>query len=300
MANGWDFPDHTVAVKSFALEAEPGKPETRRWIETRFLTKQVGQWYGYSYVWNEEQTDATLVPKEGMDREFAVGTARQKWHYPSRTECMVCHSRAANYVLGLSTVQMNKVHDYNGVKGNQLHVLEQLGVLDIRSADHMKREMRKELEDAGKKEKEIDRIMDERTGTRLQREPKTASLLAKPPEKCAPGRSLRPQPAARCAARSYLHANCAICHVGAGGGNAQFEVDFFSKADKLQLFDVKPQHNTFGLKEARLIAPGAPDRSVLLHRVSTRDQGHMPPLATSIVDREAVTMLREWVLEMKK
>ena len=103
--NGWEFPDKTVLVKSFALETKVGDPASRKWIETRFLTKQFGEWYGYSYVWNDAGTDATLVDAAGMDREFAVKTATgnrsQAWHYPGRAECMVCHSRAANYVLGL-------------------------------------------------------------------------------------------------------------------------------------------------------------------------------------------------------
>ena len=47
-----------------------------------------------------------------MDREFrhqdaTDGERKQTWHYPSRTECMVCHSRAANWVLGLSELQMS-------------------------------------------------------------------------------------------------------------------------------------------------------------------------------------------------
>src|SRR5260370_7624615 len=68
-----------------------------------------------------------------MDREFTMGAAGAKrklnWHYPSRTECMVCHSRAANYVLGFTEVQFNKVNDYGGVRDNQLRVLEPPGVL---------------------------------------------------------------------------------------------------------------------------------------------------------------------------
>jgi uncharacterized repeat protein (TIGR03806 family) len=250
--DGWDFPDKTIVVKSFALEREPGKAESRRWIETRFLTKQDGQWYGYSYAWNDEQTEATLVAREGENREFAVGAGKQKWRYPSRNECMVCHSRAANFVLGLSTVQMNKVHDYGGVKDEQLRVLGHLGVLKVTE--------------------------------------KNNKMLVDPYDKSQP---------LDARARSYLHANCAICHVEAGGGNAQFTVDFLLNADKLKLFDVKPQHNTYGLKDARLIAPGAPERSVLLHRMATRDQGHMPPLASFLVDREAVDMLREWVRKME-
>ena len=60
-SRGWNFPDQTVLVKSFALEMEEGNPQSRRWIETRFLTRQQGEWFGYSYHWNDEQTEGTLV-----------------------------------------------------------------------------------------------------------------------------------------------------------------------------------------------------------------------------------------------
>ena len=41
---------------------------------------------------------------------------------------MECHSRAANYVLGLTTLQMNKVHNYGAVSANQLRTLNHIGV----------------------------------------------------------------------------------------------------------------------------------------------------------------------------
>jgi hypothetical protein len=47
----------------------------RRWVETRLLTKQNGQWAGYSYRWNDEQTEAVLVEARGLDREFKVREA---------------------------------------------------------------------------------------------------------------------------------------------------------------------------------------------------------------------------------
>src|SRR5437899_2569349 len=103
-----------------------------------------GQWAGYSYVWKDEQTDAELVPAEGTDRVYQIrdpklaGAGRkQTWHYPSRAECMVCHSRAANWVLGLTTLQMNKEHDYGGVRDNQLRTLEHLGVFRVSEAAHL-------------------------------------------------------------------------------------------------------------------------------------------------------------------
>jgi hypothetical protein len=69
---GWNFPDETVLVKSFALETTAGDPASRRWIETRLFTRQQGEWAGYSYIWNDEQTDAELVPAEGLDREYSL------------------------------------------------------------------------------------------------------------------------------------------------------------------------------------------------------------------------------------
>src|SRR5262249_40561918 len=101
------------------------------------------KWAGYSYIWNEEQTDATLVASVGMDKTFTIadatapgGRREQKWHYPSRAECMVCHSRAANFVLGPSLLQMNKDHDYGGAIDNQLRALEHIGVFRINQLEH--------------------------------------------------------------------------------------------------------------------------------------------------------------------
>lgn len=309
---GWKFPDKTVLVKSFALEMEEGNPKSRRWIETRFLTNQQGEWYGYSYRWNDEQTEGELVDDKGLDREFSIrlkqlsprfgegDVRKQRWHYPSRTECMVCHSRAANYVLGLTEVQMNREHDYGGVRDNQLRVLEHLGVLRVNWMEETKTRIRQEAEAKGLTEKQINEHLDKLTATRSQREPMISSLLTVPPEKyrrlvdpydCNQDLTLR--------VRSYLHANCAQCHVEAGGGNAQMELEFTTKLDKMRLIDVKPVHDTYGLSDARLIAPGHPERSVLLRRIGHREAGHMPPLATSMVDREAVRLMKEWIEQLK-
>jgi len=100
-------------------------------------------------------------------------------------------------------------------------------------------------------------------------------------------------------ARSYLHANCAQCHVSAGGGNAQMELEFATPREKTKLFDVAPVHQKYDLPDARLIAPGAPERSVLLERMARRGPGQMPPLATSLIDREAVKLLSDWIRQLK-
>jgi uncharacterized repeat protein (TIGR03806 family) len=289
-SHGWNFPDKTVLVKSFALEEKEGDPASRKWVETRFLTKQSGEWYGYSYVWNDAGTDATLLGAKGLDREFAVKTAtgerKQTWHYPSRAECMVCHSRAQNFVLGLCEVQMNKDHVYpNGRTDNQLRVLEHLGMLSV----DWHAEVRGGIKD------------DANTPQSGQRGPKAGPLLHQPPD--ALKRLVNPYDAKQpldARARSWLHANCSSCHVEAGGGNARMELEFVTALDKTRLVGETPVHQTFDLPDAKLLAPGAPERSVLVHRVGLRGPGQMPPLSTSRVDEPGLALLRDWVRGLGK
>ena len=109
---GWKFPDGTVLVETIFLEMETGIPGSRRRLETRIQHHErlVGNevigdqyWQGYTYVWNDEQTDAVLLedPK-GRNRTFTIldaqapgGKRQQTWHFPSRTECTICHNMAA-------------------------------------------------------------------------------------------------------------------------------------------------------------------------------------------------------------
>jgi hypothetical protein len=100
-------------------------------------------------------------------------------------------------------------------------------------------------------------------------------------------------------ARSYLHANCSQCHVEAGGGNAQMDLEFTTALEKMKVLDVSPLHHKYGMEGARLIAPGDPGRSILLQRISHRGEGQMPQLATTLVDDQAVNLLRDWILQLK-
>jgi glucose/arabinose dehydrogenase len=310
-SRGWNFPDKTVIVKSFYLDLEEGNPQSRRWIETRFLTRQDGEWHGYSYQWNDAQDEGVLLDAKGIDQEYTIkvpkskehpdGVKKQLWHYPSRAECMVCHSRAANWVLGLSEVQMNKDHDYGNCVENQLTVLERLGMLKVNYSEETRKRLRDDLKAKGKTDAQIDAWMKQQTASRDQREAKPSSLLSAPPVqlKRLVDPSDKSQPL-ELRARSYLHSNCASCHVEAGGGNALMELEFAATLDKMRIVGVRPQHDTYGLKDAALVVPGHPERSVLLHRITHRDKGHMPPLATRHVDHEAVELMRAWIAGMKK
>ncbi|MBI1353768.1 MAG: hypothetical protein GC160_05425 [Acidobacteria bacterium] len=131
----WTFDDGAVTVKSFQLELEPGNPASRKRVETRIVLKQEDHWVGYTYAWNDKGTDAVLVDEGGMDKAYKIrdasapgGVREQVWHYPSREECMFCHSRAAGFVLGLRTQQMNRDQTYGKITDNQLRTLDHIGI----------------------------------------------------------------------------------------------------------------------------------------------------------------------------
>jgi uncharacterized repeat protein (TIGR03806 family) len=115
----WDFPEGSVIAKTFLLGGVR--------VETRlFMRHPDGIWAGYSYEWNDAQTDATLLAG-GRTKQVAG----QSWSFPSRAECMQCHTSAAGRTLGLETAQLNRSGSSpaSGV-ANQLATLDAMGVLD--------------------------------------------------------------------------------------------------------------------------------------------------------------------------
>lgn len=130
----WTLPPGAVWVKHFELELTRGNPATARRIETRFLVKTATDVYGLTYRWNEAQTDATLVPEEGTDATFNVienGSARtQAWRFPSRTECITCHTPAGGFALSFNTRQLNRDHSFPGGTANIISALAQAGYLN--------------------------------------------------------------------------------------------------------------------------------------------------------------------------
>src|SRR5882724_2331007 len=71
-STSWNATNGAVLVQTLLLEREAGNPASSQRIETRILLKQGPQWNGYSYRWDDSQTDATLVAAKGEEREFSI------------------------------------------------------------------------------------------------------------------------------------------------------------------------------------------------------------------------------------
>jgi uncharacterized repeat protein (TIGR03806 family) len=117
----WTFPAQTTFVKNFYLG--------ELLVETRFMVKRsTGErWDGYSYMWDDDGRDATLL-EDSATRTYSIDGQQQNHYFPSRGECLVCHTAAAGYALGVRTAQLNGPHAYAQATDNQLRTLGHIGL----------------------------------------------------------------------------------------------------------------------------------------------------------------------------
>lgn len=114
----FEFPNGTVLIKTFALAGRP--------VETRLFVRHMdGVWAGYTYAYNAAGTDADLL-QSNETRTFGA----QSWYYPSRSECVRCHTAAAGWSLGPELGQFNRAQTYpsTGRTAPQLDTLEHIGL----------------------------------------------------------------------------------------------------------------------------------------------------------------------------
>lgn len=269
------FPAGTVLAKTFSLEMEHGRPETARRLETQILHFDGLTWRGYTYAWNEAQTDADLVPAAGRTIELDVidaaapgGVRRQTWTFPSRAECLRCHNPWAEHALAFNVPQLNRdVAEGRGGAVNQLRRFRAIGLLkDERiAADPADGPFGKD------------------------RWPGSEDTLPRLADPWNPSEPLDAR------GRSYLQANCAHCHRFGGGGSAYVLLNRELSLAEMQAVGVQPRQGGFGIENAEIIAPGDPYRSSLFYRMSTAGPGRMPHIGSEIVDARGLALIHDWI-----
>jgi uncharacterized repeat protein (TIGR03806 family) len=116
----FDFPNGTVLLKTFTVGGKR--------IETRLFTRHDdGGWAGYTFEWLDDQSDALFLKSS---KSKPVGA--QTWAFPSRSDCVNCHSEAAGRSLGLELGQLNGEFVYPSTNrlSNQLKTLDHIGMFD--------------------------------------------------------------------------------------------------------------------------------------------------------------------------
>lgn len=248
----WTFPLGTVFIKHFELETSPG---VRKRLETRALVHQRDGWYGYTYKWNAQQTDADLLSTSLEENititDSAGGTRTQKWSYPSRTDCLRCHTPVSGRILGARTSQLNRDFALPAGIDNQIRAWDHVNLFDVRTGDP-----------AGLSK--LPRLDDE-----------TAALESR--------------------ARAYLDVNCAHCHQPGGTTPTNIDFRSSIAIESANLINVAPSSGDLGLTNPARIRAGAKASSAVWERMRRTDSNRMPPLATSRLDDTAIDLIGRWI-----
>ncbi len=253
------YPKGTVLVKHLSLETKTSDRPLR--LETQILHFENGSWNPYSYLWDDEGQDAILVASTGAARTIQVRDSDGK---PATRTWRV---NAVNECRLCHNAGANHVLGF---------VPEQLG--------HV----------AGSQFKsngsQLDSLAAARAISLLNQTVISSNQLVDPHDTT---QSLSDR------ARSYLHANCGMCHQPRGNAIVSFylrrELPFEQlKTDKGTII------GTFGMNHAKVIAAGDPYRSILTYRMAKLGYGRMPYIGSQVVDSAGVALVSAWISSLPK
>ena len=236
--------------------------------------------YGFTYKWNADGTDATLLDTQASDvlpvRSADGSIAQQRWDYPSPDQCVVCHNPAAGGVLGVNYPQLDRRVRYanSGAAVDQIAAWNRVAMIS------------KSLDEA----KALD-------PWNLMRIPASIPV----PFWSVPslGRLTPPQDqgaSLEARARSYLDANCSSCHAP-GIVTADWDARMSTPLAEQRLIGGRARNPRAGA--TYLLKAGAPEESLLYLRVRTVDpELRMPPLSRNRIDEAGSRLLADWITSL--
>ncbi|MCA9156676.1 MAG: PQQ-dependent sugar dehydrogenase [Planctomycetales bacterium] len=260
--DAWNFPNNSVLVRTLSLDLvndSTGATSGKRPVETQILHKDGEVWRGYTYAWNEEATDASLVAVEGDTRVLRVadpasanGVRQQTWHFSGRNECMVCHSARAGTVLGFTASQLSYDQGQGEGLASQLSALSDVGLFaqPVAHESHLM----------------------------VSAADSTASLENR--------------------VRAYFDVNCSHCHGNGNGGTAQLRLQYNLNLEQTGLLGGELTQGGFGIQQPRIVAAGDPYRSVLYYRMSKLGKGQMPHIGAHVLDEAGLLLIHDWILSL--
>ncbi|MBZ5714718.1 SO2930 family diheme c-type cytochrome [Nannocystis pusilla] len=260
---GWSFPDGTTIIKTFWFDHDRRDPAAgRRVIETRLLVREAGAWESFTYLWDDAQTEATLLKiGKRVDVEFIdeEGVARvEEYIVPNLDQCGSCHERDdTSELLGVITHQLNMEIEVDGQTVNQL---EWMASQDMFSGA---------LPDVQALPRLVDPFGDEPLETR---------------------------------ARSYLHANCSHCHrLGGGAGKSGLVFLAWEEVHaKFGVCKVPAAAGPGTGGNDYDIVPRHPDKSIVAFRMNSLDpEIKMPELPNRVIDERGVALIEAWIAGME-
>jgi mono/diheme cytochrome c family protein len=244
----WTFPVGTVLIQHFEVRG--------RRLETRFfLNGDDGTWFGFTYRWRIDGSNAELLRGEPVVETFTANGTTRTWHFPCRNEGSACHTDAAGKVLGVKTRHLNSDFFYaaTGHTANQLGTLNRLGFFPPAINEAQLPAML-----TSKKQDDI-----------------TVSLERR--------------------ARSYLDVNCSHCHQPAAPTQAAFDARLLTPPWFLNLINVTPGNSLGVSGARLVAPGSIDLSIVHRRAGSLAPGVAMPPVAKNLVDTAGMQLLTAWI-----
>jgi putative heme-binding domain-containing protein len=227
-------------------------------LETQILHMEDGVWNPYAYLWDEGGSEAHLVDFVGASRSLQFAPPGMEEEQSERTwRVSATNECKLCHNAGPQFVLGFVRNQLDLSSHNEAHAQRQLAELTARGVLSPTSELAADKSSSLVDPHDTKQSLDDR-------------------------------------ARSYLHANCSMCHHP--GGNAI--VSFFLRRD-LPLEKLNTNKGTgigtFGIRDARIIAPGDPYRSLLLYRMAKLGYARMPYIGSQVVDGTGVALVEEWI-----
>jgi uncharacterized repeat protein (TIGR03806 family) len=255
----WNFPEGSVFVKNFSLPVGGAEARALRRLETRVLVRDTnGYVYGASYKWRPDNSEADLVTN-GFTEDIVIHNADgQHTQHWFYPGRQDCLTCHTTASGGVLGIKTSQLNgDFTYPNGVTANQLRTLGHLGI-------------FNDA----------FDER---RISHYARLAAMT-----NTDAGFELR--------VRSYLDANCSMCH-RPGSASAFFDARFDTSLPDQNLINGAVA-NQLGVPGAKVVVPADLTRSMLFHRVSITGENQMPPIARNLVDTQAVAVVGQWILAL--
>lgn len=252
-----NFPTGTILIKSFYYNNV--LPEnTTKIIETRLMIRMESEWIFANYIWNDEQTEATLdMTGSTVNIEWQEGSATKSTTYriPSGAECLVCH-KVSNIPtpIGTKPQNINSSFLYDDGNTNQLEKWNLFGYLDNTNLPETS---------------EIETVvnwLDTNESLDLR-------------------------------ARSYLDINCAHCHIqDAHCSYRPIRLGFNETSDPNKYGECIVPDENIDNTLTHIVSPTRANRSVMYYRINSTDESvRMPLIGRTILHDEGVILIEEWI-----
>lgn len=130
------YPSGSVLVQHFEMQMDERDADSMRRLETRVLVRRVaGDWTGYTYRWNESETEAVLVGRRETESLLMTsatgGITSVDYDFLSSSDCLMCHNNTAGFALGAKTRQLNRDFAYATLTDNQLRSYNHIDLFSV-------------------------------------------------------------------------------------------------------------------------------------------------------------------------